>query len=37
MGKPYGVSNRLTAVEGVISVKTGHLLVIRYFNVGNLP
>ena len=37
MGKPYGISNRLTAAEGIISVKTGHLLVIRYFNVGNLP
>ena len=28
IGKPYGVSNRLIAARGVISVKTGNLLVI---------
>lgn len=37
IGKPYGISNRLTAAKGVISVMTGHLLVIRYFNVAGLP
>ena len=37
IGKPYGISNRLTATKGVISVMTGHLLVIRYFKVENLP
>ena len=37
IGKPYGVSNRLIAARGVISVKSGHLLVIRYFKAGVLP
>ena len=37
IGIPYGVSNRLVATRGVISVKTGHLLVIRYFRAGVLP
>ncbi len=37
IGIPYGVSNRLTAARGVICVKSGHLLVIRYFRVGALP
>ncbi len=37
IGTPYGVSNRLIAARGVISVKTGHLLVIRYFRAGVLP
>ena len=37
IGKPYGISNRLTAVKGIISVMTGCLLVIRYFKVGDLP
>jgi thiamine pyrophosphokinase len=37
MGIPYGISNRLTAARGVISVSTGYLLVIRYFKVGVLP
>lgn len=37
IGTPYGVSNRLIATRGSISVKTGHLLVIRYFKVGVLP
>ncbi len=31
IGKPYGISNRLTAARGVVSVGTGHLLAIRYF------
>jgi thiamine pyrophosphokinase len=37
IGIPYGVSNRLIAARGVISVKSGHLLVIRYFKAGDLP
>ena len=37
IGIPYGVSNRLVDTRGVISVKTGHLLVIRYFRAGVLP
>jgi thiamine pyrophosphokinase len=37
IGTPYGVSNRLVAARGVISVKSGHLLVIRYFKAGVLP
>ena len=37
IGTPYGVSNRLAAASGIISVKTGHLLVIRYFKAGALP
>jgi thiamine pyrophosphokinase len=37
IGMPYGVSNRLSATRGVISVKKGHLLVIRYFKAGVLP
>lgn len=37
IGRPYGISNRLMATKGVISVKTGHLLVIRYFKVEELP
>jgi thiamine pyrophosphokinase len=37
IGTPYGVSNRLVAAKGIISVKTGHLLVIRYFKAGVLP
>jgi len=37
IGMPYGVSNRLIAARGVISVKKGHLLVIRYFKAGVLP
>jgi thiamine pyrophosphokinase len=37
IGIPYGVSNRLIAARGVISVKTGHLLVIRYLKAGVLP
>jgi thiamine pyrophosphokinase len=37
IGTPYGVSNRLVATRGIISAKTGHLLVIRYFKPGVLP
>ena len=37
MGSPYGISNRLTARRGVISVSAGYLLVIRYFKLGVLP
>jgi thiamine pyrophosphokinase len=37
IGIPYGVSNRLIASHGLISVKSGHLLVIRYFKAGVLP
>ncbi len=37
VGRPYGISNRLTSKRGVISVSTGYLLVIRYFKVGVLP
>ena len=35
-GRSYGISNRLTAARGVISVSTGCLLVIRYFKAGFL-
>jgi len=37
IGRPYGVSNRLTAAKGVITVESGSLLVIRYFRAGDLP
>jgi len=37
IGKPYGISNRLIAAKGVISVKTGYLLVIRYCKTEGLP
>jgi len=33
IGKPYGVSNRLTGTRGTISVRTGYLLVIRQFEI----
>lgn len=36
-GKPYGISNRLAASRGVISVTSGCLLVIRYFKAGTFP
>lgn len=35
--RPIGVSNRLTAARGVISVASGDLLVIRYFEAGHFP
>ena len=37
IGKPYGISNRLTATRGVISISKGCLLVIRYFKEGVFP
>jgi thiamine pyrophosphokinase len=36
-GKPYGISNRLAAPRGFLSVKSGCLLVIRYFEAGAYP
>ena len=33
IGKPYGVSNRLIGTRGTISVKSGHLLIIRQFGI----
>ncbi|MEA3470658.1 MAG: thiamine diphosphokinase [Thermodesulfobacteriota bacterium] len=30
IGTPYGISNRLTEEEGVISVESGYLLVVRF-------
>ncbi len=36
-GKPYGISNRLTTGHGVIRVRRGALLVIRYFRAGVFP
>jgi thiamine pyrophosphokinase len=33
--RPIGVSNRLTAVQGVISVESGNLLVVRYHKAGH--
>jgi thiamine pyrophosphokinase len=35
--RPVGVSNRLTAAHGVISVESGDLLAIRYFKAGDFP
>ncbi len=37
MGQPYGISNRLAAARAVISVHSGFLLIVRYFNADNLP
>jgi thiamine pyrophosphokinase len=37
IGRPYGVSNRLNAIKGTISVRSGCLLVIRYFEAGLFP
>lgn len=36
-GKPYGVSNRLNSTKGSITVGSGRLLVIRYFEAGFFP
>ncbi len=36
-GRPYGVSNRLTSDRGIIDVKSGRLLAIRYFRPGIFP
>ncbi len=35
--RPIGISNRLTAARGIISVESGNLLVIRYFKAGHFP
>jgi thiamine pyrophosphokinase len=35
--RPIGVSNRLTAAQGVISMESGDLLVIRYFKADGFP
>ncbi len=37
VGRPYGISNRLIARKGSISVAAGILLVIRYFRAGMFP
>ena len=37
LNSPIGVSNRLTAEQGVISVESGDLLVIRYWKAGDFP
>jgi thiamine pyrophosphokinase len=36
-GRPYGISNRLAASEGIIEVKEGCLLAVRYFRPGIFP
>jgi thiamine pyrophosphokinase len=36
-GMPYGVSNRLRSTRGTIEVRSGYLLVIRYFKTGFFP
>jgi len=35
--KPIGISNRLTAARGIISVGSGDLLAVRYFKAGHFP
>jgi thiamine pyrophosphokinase len=37
IGRPYGVSNRLMAEQGVIEVDSGCLLAVRYFRPGIFP
>lgn len=37
IGRPYGVSNRLTAGQGIIELDSGRLLVVRYFQPGRFP
>lgn len=37
VGRPYGISNVLTAGQGVIEVDSGCLLVVRYFRPGSFP
>jgi len=37
LARPIGVSNRLTAARGIISMESGNLLVIRYFKAGHFP
>jgi len=36
-GRPYGISNRLTAREGIVEVEKGCLLAVRYFRPGVFP
>lgn len=37
MSKPIGISNRLTSTQGIISVRSGDLIVLRYFKAGHFP
>lgn len=37
IGRPYGVSNRMTARKGIIEVDSGCLLAVRYFRPGVFP
>lgn len=37
IGRPYGVSNRLAAAQGIVEVDSGCLLAVRYFRPGVFP
>lgn len=37
LARPIGVSNRLTAARGIISVGSGDLLAVRYFKADHFP
>lgn len=37
IGRPYGISNRLAAREGIVEVEKGCLLTVRYFRPGVFP
>lgn len=37
IGAPYGISNRLIAERGAISIASGYLLAIRYYKPGVFP
>jgi len=37
MGRPVGVSNRLTAARGIVEVDSGCLVAVRYFQPGVFP
>ena len=37
IGRPYGISNRLTERQGIIEVDSGVLLAVRYFRPGVFP
>jgi thiamine pyrophosphokinase len=37
IGRPCGVSNRLTAEQGTVEVDSGRLLAVRYFRPGEFP
>jgi thiamine pyrophosphokinase len=37
IGRPYGVSNRMTAGKGIIELDSGCLLAVRYFRPGVFP